>query len=592
MERLKIGVVDQSPSIRETVAIVLREHQVTRFTPEAFANLPTPFPGDLLIVERGAVSAETLARLAPDVPVLWIQSEGDRSAESSALPRLFQPYVLRRRVREIWAAAQEDRRELLLPSFPPPLLPPEVAGIVRGALRTRLPTLIHGEPGTGKLRLARAMHRASGNATVEIVNASNLTPQFVQGLKKGASASGVTVCVRGLDTGCSSTEAGLAEMLDWMRTANRRVWLISLSRTGPDELAERTHANPTLLHQLAVFSIPLPPLRERAAELPHIIAAESARLSSLLHVSPATFTPQAWDLLKHYLWLGNLSELEAVLARTMTLVRHRPIGAEEILFEPPDRPRSLASPGLGSADETRNASVVGASATTRQLEVLLNELAHELKNPLVTIKTISQHLERLLNDETGREQIAQLAGEAVNRMDQLLENLLRFARFGPPAPQQTSVNAVLAPALAELAPVLSEKQIVLHYVPAEGNTISGDPAQLSFALENLLRAVLRDLDEGATLAIEPSRNSTAVEIRFPQPHTGVVERLGGYVDLQPVARAGIEPLGFLIARSLLERNGAKLDERREGTVRRILVAFTSATKMADAYDEETHSHRG
>ncbi|GBD25709.1 Phenol regulator MopR [bacterium HR30] len=591
VERLRIGVVDRSPSVRETIAIVLREHDVVRFAPEAFSKLPSPFDGHLLIVERGAVAADALARLAGGIPVIWLQAEHERESPETALPRLFEPHALRRRVREVFARSQLVSDQTFLSSFERPLYPPELEGVLRAALRTRLPTIIYGEAGVGKLRLARAMHRASNNAFFHRVSAATCDRALLDLLKAHTSQGGVTLCVAGLESRTPITEAVLLEMVDTFVGVVPQVWVISLSRLSPEELAESAPGSSTFLHRFGVFTVPLPPLRERTDDLPAIIAAESQRLSELLRVSPASFTPEAWERLKHYLWFGNLTELETVLARTMVLVSHRPITADDILFDPPNT-FAATSPLPSPHGLVTTGAATDASPAAWQLEVLLNELAHELKNPLVTIKTISQHLERLLNDETGREQVAQLAGEAVSRMDQLLENLLRFARFGPPRLQPTSVNAVLAPALAELAPLISEKQIVLHYVPSEGKAILGDPVQLSFALENMLRSIVRDLEEGTTLAVQSSTTGTGIEVQYPRARVEVAERLQHYADGQPPEDSVVEPLGFLIARSLLRRNGAQLEERIEGANRCVTLTFAPTTEMTESYAETTRSHRG
>ncbi|GIW43766.1 MAG: hypothetical protein KatS3mg077_1048 [Candidatus Binatia bacterium] len=593
MERLRIGVVDRSPSVRETVAIVLREHEVSRFSPEAFASLPEPFRGDVLILEWGAISAEVLGRLAPGVPVLWLHGTNEPAPEPGALPRLFLPHALRKRVREVHDASQasQPREAWVLPGFPSGLLPEGAIETIRGVLRTQLPTIVCGEPGAGKLRLARAIHVASGNRFFHRVSAAAPESGLVELVRSQAEAGPVTVCFESFERVSSAGEQALAQLLDLSSGSSVKVWVVALSRCTLDDLAEK--GNVPLLRRLGVFVVTIPPLRQRGEQLSAIIQAEALRLSSVLRVPPATFTPEALERLRHYLWPGNLSELETVLARTMTLVRHRPIAADEILFEAPVASVAVASSANPTPAQATTPDLESqAESTARQLEVLLNELAHELKNPLVTIKTISQHLERLLSDEAGREQVTQLAGEAVDRMDQLLENLLRFARFGAPNIQTTSLNAILAPALADLAPLVAEKQVILHYAPSEHRAIAGDPNQLSFAMTNLLRAVVRDLEEGSTLAIQAVGGGTELDIRFPAPKAALVERLSEYVDWSEPQGRNIEPLGFLIARSLLYRNTASFAEQPEGSMRCITVKFTPAKEMTADYAQATRPSRG
>src|SRR2546422_760886 len=81
--------------------------------------------------------------------------------------------------------------------------------------------------------------------------------------------------------------------------------------------------------------------------------------------------------------------------------------------------------------------------TDARLEFLLAELAHEVRNPLVTVKTFAEHLPALLEDTELRARFAALTTEAIDRIDGLLENVLAFARLGPPHPTAVEVGPVL-----------------------------------------------------------------------------------------------------------------------------------------------------
>jgi signal transduction histidine kinase len=73
---------------------------------------------------------------------------------------------------------------------------------------------------------------------------------------------------------------------------------------------------------------------------------------------------------------------------------------------------AAAADGFASGDDR-------TVATAPTLEVLLGELAHELRNPMVTIKTFAQHLDSVLDDPEVRARFAALTGEAITRMDTL-----------------------------------------------------------------------------------------------------------------------------------------------------------------------------
>ncbi len=60
-------------------------------------------------------------------------------------------------------------------------------------------------------------------------------------------------------------------------------------------------------------------------------------------------------------------------------------------------------------------------------------MAHEIKNPLVTIKTFAQLLPQQHHDAEFRDTFFDLVGQEVNRIDAIVNRLLNFARPAPPA---------------------------------------------------------------------------------------------------------------------------------------------------------------
>src|SRR5439155_921418 len=115
---------------------------------------------------------------------------------------------------------------------------------------------------------------------------------------------------------------------------------------------------------------------------------------------------------------GALAELEAALARALLLAGGGVIEAAHL--------------DLGAEPPAVVAAAAAAAPGGAALEYLLAELAHELRNPLVTIKTFADHLPALLEDAELRTRFASLTGDAIERMDGLLENVLAFARLGAP----------------------------------------------------------------------------------------------------------------------------------------------------------------
>jgi signal transduction histidine kinase len=298
---------------------------------------------------------------------------------------------------------------------------------------------------------------------------------------------------------------------------------------------------------MTVLTARLVPLRERPDDIPTLSQMLASELAILLGHAPVLFTERALERLVNYLWFGNLAELEAVLARTVALSRDAVIDADDLLFD-----GGLVRPGGAAAAA---APRPGRSALNgRPLDLIINELAHEFKNPLVTIKTFAHHMRRALPSGGDEEQVARLTGDAVAQIDQTLENLLAFTRLETPVPESVPLSAVLNPVLEECAQALAPRGVALDHAPAPPLAVRGDPHQLAYALTNLLRALTRDLPPASRLSVRYGGPAT-VTIQLPPDADPVGGHLATLLD-RPSDGSPPMPLGMAIANAVLERNGA------------------------------------
>jgi DNA-binding NtrC family response regulator len=570
--RPRVGVIDSSASVRETIAIVLDDCDVSTAASEALLRGPGRQAFDVLIVEEGLVAAPHLHDIAAGTPLLWLCDPRQprwRNRQQASLPRRFTPSGLRQEVQRLLLLkgepSAEDQNDTTLC---PPTLPIETAQLARAAALTPLPVLLYGEPGTGKLRVARGIHARSGMSRLTILAAVDVDHRLPDRLAALGSQPS-TLFVNDVDQVSPDGQQALLDLLEAGGAGAGSTWqpvrLLCASSHSIEQMEEMARLDRELLYRLAVLPIRLPALRDRTAELPSIINMVAEQLAQRMNLTAPRFTPSAIERLTHYLWFGNLAELESVLARTLALTDRRPLDAGDLQFgyprlaQAPDGPLPVA---CAAGNASRAAPVVPAS-----VDVLINELAHEFKNPMVTIKTISGHLERLLADEEGRQHVAQLAGEAIDRMDRVLENLLQFTRFQAPQPTAVGLNGLLAPCLAELGPLLTERRIVLDYQPPRLSEAHVDGEQIIYALGNLLRTVVRDLEEGCVLKIRAGEPGPALEIESPAATAAVSERLSHYSD----APAPAAPLGLLFARALIERNDGELTIAVHDGVQRIAI---------------------
>jgi signal transduction histidine kinase len=311
-----------------------------------------------------------------------------------------------------------------------------------------------------------------------------------------------------------------------------------------------------LAARLDAVTVRVPPLAERVDEMPAIAAGMAAMLSARRGGPAPALSPEALAWLARRPWPGDLQELEMVIARGLLRAGAATITARHLSGEDGCAPEPV--PGARADGHAR-------------VEYLAAEMAHELKNPLVTIKTFADHLPAMLDDAELRTRFAGLASESIARMDGLLENVLVFARQGEPRPSAVEIGPLLDAVVAEVEPELAARGVRLHYAGADGTRRSADADQLAYALRNLLEGVLREVPPGDALQVD-GRTPGVVRVVFAG-RDAAAARLRQLV----AADAGFDPhdptllpLPFTLARTVLARNGGALEVRADADGRTVV----------------------
>jgi PAS domain S-box-containing protein len=208
-------------------------------------------------------------------------------------------------------------------------------------------------------------------------------------------------------------------------------------------------------------------------------------------------------------------------ALRQTLDKANPIKEQEAVIERNDREpipvRMGSSPFFSSTGEPLGALLVFADLSEqKKLEsqvrrsdrlasvgTLSAGMAHEIKNPLVTIKTFAELLPERFQDKEFRETFSSLVSHEVQRIDRLVNQLLHFAR-----PAQADLRPASLHTTVQSAMVLIEEQLHRNHIRlelnlhAENDGILGDENLLSQALINLLFNAIDSMESGGTLAVE------------------------------------------------------------------------------------------
>jgi transcriptional regulator of acetoin/glycerol metabolism len=178
--------------------------------------------------------------------------------------------------------------------------------------------VLEGEPGVGKLALARAVHqRRSPAESLEALDAADAgAADWLSSVRRALATEGDLV-IRHVDQLAPRQTRALAGALAQARSADRddRLWVaVTLTR--------RTAA-PNLTELLRMFpsSVTLPPLRHHVEDLPELATFFLGKLSQHGRLS---VSPEAATLLVRSSWPGNVEQLWQVFRR---IVQHRRTGS-------------------------------------------------------------------------------------------------------------------------------------------------------------------------------------------------------------------------------------------------------------------------
>ncbi len=218
------------------------------------------------------------------------------------------------------------------------------------------PVLIYGETGAGKELVAQAIHRNSSRSSgrFTVINCGALTETLLEselfGHEKGAftGAEGVR---KGLFEGAEGgtvfldeiSETSLAFQVKLLRViqgneirrvgANetRKVNIRTLAATNRDlrEMVRKEQFREDLFHRLNVFKISIPPLRERASDIPALASYFLKRYGEE-YGREARLLPNALAAMQRYEWPGNVRELRNVIERAFAFCENGVIGVDDL----------------------------------------------------------------------------------------------------------------------------------------------------------------------------------------------------------------------------------------------------------------------
>ncbi len=255
--------------------------------------------------------------------------------------------------------------------------------------------MITGETGTGKELAARAIHRASPRRDKLFVpiNCAAIPADMLEselfGYEKGAFTGAHKERIGKFELAHGGTMFldELAEMPIALQTKLLRVLqenvierlgsnraipidirIIAASNKDPMAAVVENKLREDLYYRVNVFSLELPPLRERKEDIPALVQHFMAEFSGG-HAATPKITGEALAYLQQYPWPGNVRELKNVMERAIVLSGGKPLDISHFPLEAhAAKEKSLSQDALdfdglelNEAIETLESNMIGAA---------------------------------------------------------------------------------------------------------------------------------------------------------------------------------------------------------------------------------------
>lgn len=215
-------------------------------------------------------------------------------------------------------------------------------------------------------------------------------------------------------------------------------------------------------------------------------------------------------------------------------------------------------------------------------------LAHEIRNPLVSIKTFVQLLPTHHHDPVFREKFFTLIGEEVRRIDQLTEQLLDLAAPRHYRPERIELHAVLRASLDLVAAKAAEKQVEFFTdFRADPDGVHTDAGAAKQVMLNLCFNAIQAVEAGATggrwIKVATRNVEGGVEMAVSDSGPGIAPEMHSklFQPFQTTKSTGFG-LGLAICRDILANLHASISADQpvpgEGATLRVIYpcqAFSS-----------------
>ena len=205
-------------------------------------------------------------------------------------------------------------------------------------------------------------------------------------------------------------------------------------------------------------------------------------------------------------------------------------------------------------------------------------VAHEIRNPLSSIKGFATYFKGRYQDVPEDQKTAGIMIDEVERLNRVIGQLLEFARPLEPEKKETSLQGLIRRSIKTIKAEAVKKTIdVALELPEKMESVYLDPDRINQVLLNLYLNAMQSMEGGGTLSVRIARDETVPGVVIAVSDTGVgieekdLERIfDPYFTTKPTGTG----LGLAIVHNIMEAHGGdiKIESKRgKGTTATLII---------------------
>ena len=388
----KILIIDDDESTRETLRLYLAEVGYATFAAANGAEgldlwkreNPELIISDVNLPDaNGLELMERMKESDPNLPVIIITAFDDMKSTIAAMQKgaydyLEKPIDINRLKLSIQRALENRLMSERLAAFMPDEIADhelndtligksvgmrEIYKKIGQTTNTRVTILLQGESGTGKELIAKIIHYSgvTKNQPFVAVNCSALTETLLESELFGHVRGAFTDAIRDKKGKFELAGEGtvfldeISEMSEGLQVKLLRVLqelefervggestipvkarIIAATNRNLQEFVRTGRFRDDLYYRLSVFTIDIPPLRERKEDLEALVVHLLNRINLKIHRSVRKIGDNVMEMLRNHDWRGNVRELENVLTQAVVLSKGDVLEKETIILRSND----------------------------------------------------------------------------------------------------------------------------------------------------------------------------------------------------------------------------------------------------------------